>query len=153
MISNKLTLFCVLIPIFWISLNCSKRQSEHDLIGQYSDKKLSLIEKGKLYLNSNGYRVMGNTLVLSYDSTFSLTTCGNFINGFWSVEGDSVLLFCKRNRWRNDSLNLKRPPNCGDIPQKFFVTDKGDLKSILFTGSDDNPIRKVSHAITWLSKK
>ena len=74
----------------------------------------------------------GATLKLNRDSTYFMETCGNHILGLWQLSGDSLLLFCRSNRFRIDSLNRTgfngHYPSCGDRPE-IFIRERNILKS------------------------
>jgi hypothetical protein len=92
------------IILLLLILGCAEHQ---DLkIGTYKSVRISPMEQGYLYLTS-GIRscFIGSSIVLSKDSSFSYTTCGNIMTGNWRKSSDSLFLLVKTNRWRSDSLN------------------------------------------------
>lgn len=130
---NKLKQLFFVLLVFIFS-NC--QNIHNDIIGIYKSKNIkqySFLDRIKLYINKESI-ITGQTLVLMQDSVFYLQTCGNHVSGKWRIRtGDTLLLFCERNRLRNDSLNKIEKSSCGFDPSKYYVHD-GILESWFYIG-------------------
>lgn len=87
-----------LLAILIISCNTTKSKF---IAGEYASTK-----KSKLY--NYFYRpiyFVNSRLTLKVDSTYLYSTCGNKSSGYWYINNDSLILFCKENKYRIDSLN------------------------------------------------
>lgn len=112
-----------------IFISC--RKEINPITGVYQSKtykQYSFRERVSMYLKKESI-IVGQVLVLQPDSTYYLKTCGSHIAGKWKVkDGDTLLLFCERNRLRNDSLNKIEKPTCQTEPRKYRLIN-GELQS------------------------
>ncbi len=120
MILNKV-IFSYLL--FVILLSCTQVTSKSDLSGEYRSKTYSYYEKLMFYFNKETY-TLHSIIVLKKDSSFLYTTCGNEMKGKWRVKYDSLILECKQNTFRNDSINTHRQASCGEKPIKYLIDYK-----------------------------
>lgn len=67
------------------------------------------------------------SLQIKEDSTYKVINCGNVITGNWVFRTDSLILYCKDNRFINDSLNRFRTLSCGSQPVRYFINRNGEL--------------------------
>jgi hypothetical protein len=82
-----------------------KSRSKAQIIGVYkSYTKLSMAS-----LFKKTYYSMGSQLEIKSDSTFEGETCGNFFSGTWEVRFDTLILYQKKNEYKNDSLRKTLP--------------------------------------------
>lgn len=86
-------------------LGCSARKNvvvsgEYGIVPKTLSDRLFLSK-----MNSDG-RIVGSSLNLSPDSTFSYTTCGNQMTGSWSKKDDAILLYVATNAYRTDSMKM-----------------------------------------------
>ena len=102
------------------------------IVGKYQSKEHSLITKGYLSIFKNTTFIIGSSLQIKSDSTFYMENCGNIEEGTWSIQHDSLLLYCISNRKRTDSLNKTDSTgqflDCGDGTPLVFTIDKNILK-------------------------
>lgn len=116
---------------FWGLAGCRSSYSER-IIGKYESVKYNYVAKNYLSFFKNTTYVLGSTLDINADSSYLLTNCGNIEDGKWQVHDDSLLLFCKNNRWRIDSFNKNgfngKFPDCGNGEPSVFIIDKNILK-------------------------
>lgn len=133
-LQHTLALKQFIIPIAFVTASllagCSRHQQS--IIGRYKSKEYSFISKYYLHLIRNTSFIIGSSIEIKSDSTYVLTNCGNIEEGKWEIRDDSLLLFCKDNRWRIDSLNRTGFKgeflDCGDGKPSIFTIDGGMLK-------------------------
>lgn len=92
----KLNLF-----LFVILISCKAEKNE--IVGIYSSNS-STLHSLVGSINNEIYTV-GTSLNIKKDSTFIKKTCANIIEGKWEIKKDSLLLYCKTNKYIIDSLN------------------------------------------------
>jgi hypothetical protein len=94
-----------LFPYAFAILSCSKPNVE--LAHQYKSQVPSFVEKvaNVLQYGKNWGWAVGSSLTLNQDSTFDMTTCGNYIKGKWNIKTDSLFLTHQQSRYRIDSFN------------------------------------------------
>lgn len=119
-------IFIGVIPIIFL-VSCSNTPSNKDIIGIYKSKEYNIIEN-YLILSSEKTYVKGSKLEIRTDSSFIFSTCGNISNGFWKLKSDTLLLFCLKFNYKNDSLNSVLNTKCSTEPDKFFVNSDGELQ-------------------------
>lgn len=111
-------------------LSCSP--IKHSVVGHYKSKIYNRLQHLYYQVHNTTY-VLHSTLDINADSTFVNTICGNIITGNWRLKGtDTLMLFCKNNTYRNDSLNKIRSHSCGSEPDKYFIHSSGELRQTYF---------------------
>jgi hypothetical protein len=112
--------------VFFVLIISGCNSNHSNIIGVYKSmgyKEYSFVKRVSMYFKKETY-TKGQILVLLPDSMYYLQTCGNHISGKWKIkQGDTLLLFCERNRLRNDSLNKREKSSCGTEPEKYFIND------------------------------
>lgn len=92
-------IFLVLV----FTVGCTSHQQK--IPGVYKSKNLNVIErKWKHMMEGYDAFIIGLKLDLNTDSTFQMTTCGNYLTGSWYSENDTFFLKYETNKWVNDSL-------------------------------------------------
>ena len=80
---------------------------------------------------STGRFTIGNKLILKSDSTFFYETCGDISNGTWKTDlsNDSVILYCRQFKYKNDSLNKIKSTHCtsNEPFEKFRILSNSKL--------------------------
>ena len=145
-----------MIVSFIVSLGCSQNRAAHrnDMIGKYVVKQQSPLEQAYLRWIKHIHYYTGNMeLTLKFDSSYSEMTCGNYINGRWSVQNDTLFLYCERIRWMNDSLERIRPLSCNSSPERYYIEGTGDLKAYVHSKAKNNTAGRELNGITWLKKE
>lgn len=86
----------------------------------------------KPIFSSDKYTI-GVVLKLNDDSTFNYQTCGDISSGKWVVSEkfDSVILYCYKFKYINDSLNSIKNPVCkqNEVFQSFEIYNRNTLKN------------------------
>jgi hypothetical protein len=81
----------------------------------------------------------GSALTLNPDSTFAMSTCGNYCNGKWYVQTDSLFLIYEKMRYKIDSFNhipaWKAKLKVDGIPVGYHIKGKY-LERMAFHASD-----------------
>ncbi len=125
-----------------LTLNSCKVK-EGAVIGKYNSKEYSYIEL--IWVNLINTRtvvgtVVGTKLEVNEDSSFYMQTCGNILTGNWLIKNDSLYLFVKNNRWKNDSLHLygfeKKQPEVYNQPLKYKILKNGFVRKNLFRNNE-----------------
>ena len=87
---------------------CSCKSPSKQILefGMYKTKNHTQIETTLKRILFN--EVFPSTIILQLkrDSSFVYTTCGNFMQGYFRVENDSLLLMCKSNTWNYDTSKV-----------------------------------------------
>ncbi len=118
----------IILILSGLTLSCSEK-SIGALHGTYISKEYDFVSKVLMQFEKKTY-ILHSKLVLNIDSSYNLTTCGNFIKGKWHVKQDSLFLICLENNFINDSINILRPPSCGTLPSVFFIKNSSPLELI-----------------------
>jgi hypothetical protein len=113
------------IGLLFIVVSCSS--TEKVIVGKYKSKTYNIFQRIIMQIKSET-SVMGSELELRSDSTYLYISCGNIINGNWRIySNDTLALFCKNNKFRNDSLNKVMDASCGTAPVKYKILKSGEL--------------------------
>ena len=129
---KKYISFLALIMLVYIS--CTSQLENRDLIGAYKSSTLSLIEKIKYNTNKN---IEGFLLNLKTNGLFQYDTCGLLVDGYWEVEGDSLVLNATTIKFANDSINKIKKPR----KRKDFLIFKIEGKSLIGFINETNGLR------------
>ncbi len=98
---GKLCILCLAVST---TLNCTQ---SNIVAHQYKSQAPSFVEKvtNVLKYGTKWRWAGGSTLTLNPDSTFDMTTCGNYIKGKWNATTDSLFLTHLQSKYRIDSFN------------------------------------------------
>jgi hypothetical protein len=116
-----------LILFLLIMLGC---HSEHKVkIGAYKSITYNKFDLAILhFLKGLSGAFIGSEVTLKNDSSFTYTTCGSSMIGFWQCKNDSLLLYVKSNKFRIDSLNVigltGHFPTIPKNPIKFYIENE-----------------------------
>lgn len=118
-----------------------------DIPGSYQSKSFGLLDQGLLFLNHTT-TAQGCSLELKKDLTYTYRTCANIETGTWERRGDSLLLFCRSNRYRVDSLNQSglwgKFAGCSNKPSVFII-DQALLKQTLLLKNGNNTMKALNY--------
>lgn len=117
-----------------VYISCTSQLENRDLIGAYKSSTLSLIEKIKYNTNKN---IEGFLLNLKTNGLFQYDTCGLLVDGYWEVEGDSLVLNATTIKFANDSINKIKKPR----KRKDFLIFKIEGKSLIGFINETNGLR------------
>lgn len=93
-----------LLILVFASLLVASCSREDDLIGTYeTDRYNYMVMVSKNIFQKTSFSA-GNTIELNEDSSFVYKTCGNIMEGYWTIKSDSLILDIHSNNWRVDSL-------------------------------------------------
>ncbi len=106
------------LALLILLVNCySKKES---VFGEYKSAKFDKLYSYCLRINHTSV-ITGTSLILASDSTFHQINCGNLMSGIYKVVNDSLYLICKKNRYKNDSINLIKKLDCYSKPMVFSI--------------------------------
>jgi hypothetical protein len=120
-----------------------------DLTGHYVSAPVNKVELKKAYLSGEAMPVKGSELKLNKDSTYVYKTCGNIIKGKWRVSKDSLVLFTRSNRRRNEGVikndsDGKQPKvNKEAKPDKLAIQEDQKLKNTFEIKTPTGEMRKA----------
>jgi hypothetical protein len=146
----------LLLYIILLLYSCRTNTHQSSLIGVFNDKKLTNWEHLKLYFIERKHRSVNHTLILSGDSTFSLSSCNTTVIGQWkiNINRDSLFLFCSDNIWRSDSLKKIKPPVPGlGKWVTFQIIENKNLQLKLETSNRVDSTNPTIKSVIWLEKK
>src|SRR5688572_12858034 len=93
-----------LVKLAFVTLLFASCSKDEDLIGTYETDRYNKVEMVSKNIFQKTSFSAGNTIELNEDSSFIYKTCGNVMEGYWSIISDSLILDIQSNKWRADSL-------------------------------------------------
>lgn len=116
-----------------IGNSCSPKV-RNSIEGEYCSLKSNQFET--IFYNSKFENSIGNKLFLHKDSTFEYLDCSNVIKGNWAISNtqDSLILYCKQYKSRDEVKNNWRDNAYDSIPYMFFtILENGNLVDTIKT--------------------